>query len=806
MADWNRSFSLSIDPDRLLGPLISGVDAILAYGISILEIADLILSVIESLLFGLLDPIRAILEALLQEIKNFIRDLKAMGLYVTGDFKLITPDNYFADIVGGFQAYEQRMIARLVDRSDVNRPDFSPSARTAGVFFYVSSGDIGSIVRAISSLLALLGIKGKGTTAMPPPALPKAEFKTNAISGEDELTVSWTYSQVAGAVSGLMAPAPSGFIVEVSTVPDGLQLVALSENDQNSTTSTPTVATSVCLDPLSGRGLALYGGIGVAGAGSSGGDWETLENGPQQVRLRLDQATPLVKPSQLRNPGKQPYLGAAYYVKAGVFPRLLPGQVFSTTFTRDMLPEHASIVGGDLKPAPDNRSYYIRVRAVGSDFAEAIEDRMGVGILDVGTPKPLYNSNARVFFFTPAGIRNSFATRKFYPEASTVLPTGTVKLNQVSFASSPVSATFPSGAIKEYRRAVQAAIAVAILSRMDLKAPTNGKFSLNRVSVGTETGVESFIAEMLIKFGWFNLATPSSQEHFSDVTSFRSEVLSVSDQIAAELTQLNPPSDTLAEMVVDRAQEILEFKYRDMNLFDLLESKTTAFGIAATPDNVPSGILEPLTGPLRAPGYMVKSLIDETLPDFLWVKDVGSADSSPVLYGSGLPNGVQYFRNTAIANGLLEPAATVIRIAAGILARPQNDSQWIAVRLFQQNLTPVTDLLDALENYIDGFLDGLQGLLDAIIARIQALRARLHQLQALLETIRALLHSLMAFTITPISALIVTGDGTDGLLANFVNAGEKPQDGPGSFGAGAAFVVGDPVVIRILGLLGFEGL
>jgi len=197
---------------------------------------------------------------------------------------------------------------------------------------------------------------------------------------------------------------------------------------------------------------------------------------------------------------------------------------------------------------------------------------------------------------------------------------------------------------------------------------------------------------------------------------------------------------------------------------------------------------------------MLKPGVEE---NSVWIQDVGSADASPVLYGQALPNGVEYFRNTAIANGLLEPAATVIRIAAGILARPKTDSQWIAVRLFQQNLTPVTDLLDALENYIDGFLDGLQGLLDAIIARIQALRARLHQLQALLETIRALLHSLMAFTITPISALIVTGDGTDGLTANFMNAGEKPQDGPGSFGAGAAFVVGDPGLIRILSLLGF---
>lgn len=795
MADEWQGFSLTLDPNAFLGGIIDTLDGILEFGISILELADLVLSVMQSLLFGLIDPIRAIVEALLDELRALIQDLENTGVYITGDFALLTPNNLFANVVGGYSAYEQRMIARFVDRTDVNRPDFSPNAPTLGVFFYVSSGDIGKVIKAISSLLALFGPYKTGTTSFPPPAAPKAE-----INDSDELVVTWAYSQVAGVVSGLLAPAPAGFIIEISTVPTGLQVVSQTADDANSDSKNPPKNTYLCLDPQSNKVLNVYGGLGVCGSGASGQDWANLEKGTQQLRFRLDQTTPLIKPTDLVRDGNL-LLGSAYYVKAGVFSKLVPGQTFTTTFTRDMLPKHASFESGSASVVDDTRSYYIRVRAVASDLAEVFEDALGDVEDPVGKAIPLYGKAARLFFFSTTDVRNSGTAKKFFPSASTGTDSSDLRANLYSLASSPVSVTFPSAAVKEYRGVVRLAVAVAILARMDLKS--SDRYAVNRVASGNETNLEDFISQMLVRYRWFNLASPSAQEKFKNVDAFREEVLSVSTAIAANLTQTNPPSDELAALVINQAQPILDYEFIGKTLLELLESEDSEFGLGANPMLVMGRNNFELSEPRRAPGFTVKEGVVEGR--YAFENGVGSCDNSPVLYDLQYSNAnyIRFFRNVAIEEELLASSANVIRIAAGILARPQDDSQWVAIRLFGQNITPLTDILDIVEGYLSSVLNTVQSLIDSILASIQAIRARLNQLQALLETIRALLRSLSAFTISPMSALITVGNGTDGLLSKFVNSTNKPSDGPDAFGAGMVLVAGGPnrFLFRLLGEL-----
>jgi hypothetical protein len=266
--------------------------------------------------------------------------------------------------------------------------------------------------------------------------------------------------------------------------------------------------------------------------------------------------------------------------------------------------------------------------------------------------------------------------------------------------------------------------------------------------------------------------------------------------------QLNPPSDELAALVTGQASPILDYRFKDKSLLELLESEDSSFGLGANPMSLEAGFLDEYTGPFRTPGFLMKQGVVEGGDVYFWIPDVGSCDNSPVLYDESLPNKVVFFRNVAISDELLVPAANVIRFAAGILSRAPNDSNWTAIRIFEQNLTPITDILTVIDNYLSGFLGSVQTLIDSIIAAIQAIRARLNQLQALLETIRALLRSLSAFTISPMSALITVGDGTDGLLSNFVNSTNKPSDGPDSYGAGMVLVSGGPnrFFFELLGL------
>jgi ABC-type transporter Mla subunit MlaD len=99
-------------------------------------------------------------------------------------------------------------------------------------------------------------------------------------------------------------------------------------------------------------------------------------------------------------------------------------------------------------------------------------------------------------------------------------------------------------------------------------------------------------------------------------------------------------------------------------------------------------------------------------------------------------------------------------------------------------------ILDTIEKFLDGFLDGLQGLIDQIVRAIESIQARIHQLQALLETIRAYLARLRDFRLPSAAGLVAVGDGTVGLLNEFLAATNKPEDGAEAYSAGVVLVAG----------------
>ena len=135
MSEWT---TVSLDLDPLLEPIkpiLQTIDSVLAMIIAILNIVNAILNIIKAFLIGLLDPIRPIIEAIIQEVRNFIHDIRQIGVYITGDWTLCKYP--FTDLVGGYGKYEKRMMARLMDSSDPNRPNWSSRSSAVGAFFYV---------------------------------------------------------------------------------------------------------------------------------------------------------------------------------------------------------------------------------------------------------------------------------------------------------------------------------------------------------------------------------------------------------------------------------------------------------------------------------------------------------------------------------------------------------------------------------------------------------------------------------------------------------------------------------------------
>ncbi len=811
--------TLEVDPSKLLGPVnsvIAAVDSVLEILIQLLNLANLILSVVKAFLVGLLDPIRALVEALLAELRALIEDLRQLGVYVCGDWKLIDPDNLFSDIVGGYGAYERRMIARLVNSNDPSRPNFSSNSPTLGIFLYVSSGDIAPVIKAVAALMKFFnGGLGGGTKAFPTPTTPKASFGTKALGiaafGEiakgldrvpDAVAVTWTMPAGTANIPSLLAPAPYGFIIEVSTVPNGLLAVAVQpkDGDTSKVVGLPKI-TQIAIDPNNNQPLRVFGGLGSAGAGPDGITWTGLESGDAQaprMYFQLDQNSPLIAPSSLISNGR-PLLGNAYYLKAGMFPKMLPGQSFTVALERSTLPLHATINSdGSLKVAPETTQYYIRVRAVTEEIAAAFEGSFGSDGYLAGYPVDMFPTSFRLFRFDADTVRK-VKSGAFFPLRPGEKDTSTIAPNSFSNATSPVAVTFPTALSLTYIKTIQSAVAVSILARSDLKEGFSADtFEKNRIVPGYATGMEQLSDKLFSKYG----IEPSSVFIDPSPSGFRYRINSVLGQVSQDLYNIGNPPDSVASTVIDLGAPLLAFKWSDLNrvypnqtILESLASDVKNQGLGANPygRGLPYKFLEVSydagNGPIRTPCfYNTPNYSSST-----WISGQGSADKSPVIYSDEGTGKVEFVRN-ALNNhqdgSILDSATSVLQVAAASLTRPVKDSEWITFKLIPQALAPLDDILDQLDKLLNGLLDGAQGLIDQIVSVIESVQARIFQLQALLEQIRALLRLIRAFKLPSMSGLVVVGDGTNGLLSSLITSQNKPNDAIDAYGAGALIVAG----------------
>lgn len=853
--------TIEVNLDDLLEPVepvIETIDSVLGFLITVLNIVQTILNVIKVFLVGLLDPIRTIVELIIEEVRNIIQDLRQLGVYLTGDWTLIKPENKFADLIGGYQAYERRMLGRLLDRSDPNRPDFSSSSVALGVFFYASSEDIHVLVRIIRAIIKFFGrgdlmgrsrpfatpttptftygTDGAGLASFRQLAKTTASFrqlaKTTASAVPDRVTVTW--SMPAGtAKNRLFSPAPKGFLIHASTIEDGLQVISLSpKTDVSAAVQNLPRVQAAAVDPTTNGPLKLYGALSDIGAAEDPTDFSGVEafddaQAPGLV-LQKDQNTPLIKASTLQS-GDQRLLGDTFYSKVGVLTKIGAGTSYSATFKRDELPLHASFkAGSDGFAEVDTETpttFFFRIRALDKDMSDALDNG---GTLTA--PKSLYGGSNRLYFFSREAV-NKAQSGVLLPDCtSTFGNTEAPYFSNFTPASGAGAANLPTANQGKYIQAIQAAVALAILCRADLTEATPGEFKYNTYAVGrslggVEGGARPLMAWLGVNATWF-------KGRNADV--FRRKMRNAMLQVSTYLQQRGAPPDSLAEVIVKQAEVLIgvsRFKWSDY------DSSLPKYGILASIllEDPPDGeggnfqgiggnpycrpdpkkvLIERYYDPQVAGDYLTRVPAFDLIDNFsqtegYWVEGEGSADLSPIVYHNGDSRVAYYIRNVALQHKggeLLAAAAAVLQVASALANRPVGDAQWVAIRLMPQAFVPLEELLNKLDRFLQGVLDGLQGITDKIIAYIEQIQARIYQLQALLEKIRALLRALTFFSLPSVSALVVVENGTDGLAGALVSAGNKPDDSSLSYGGGAALVTGGipSVLVETLALI-FSG-
>lgn len=849
----------SLDP--LLAPvqpILDSVDSILESVIAILNVMQSLLNIIKAFLVGLIDPLRPLVELILDEIRSLIADLRQLGVYLTGDMDLITPENNFGNLLGGYSAYERRMLGRLLDRRDPNRPDFTSSTTVVGVFFYASSEDINEVIRLMSGILKFFGQSHqmKKVRAYNAPTAPELSYGAGSASlasfrqlGQmsidlvpDSLSASWSMPSSAGGLSNVFSPAPKGFLIHVSTIRDGFMVVSQTPKDDvaSGVSALPQIVCGA-VDPATSSPLRVYGGIAdIAASDSDSTDFSQVEAvSPQAplLLLQVDQNTPLIKPSLLKN-GDIPLIANTYYVRVDGPLRGGPGTKYTAVLSRDQLPQHASFSTGTDGFAQiegeteDATTFYVRVRALTEDYVDALQ--MGLtGTLSA--PASVYTgTQLRPFRFSPQLLRQS-RTGVLVPEPPGPKVTEQLSVAAFTQASGAATATFPAAVQMQYIEAVKCAILVAVLCRADLTESADDTFHTNVCAPGQSLlGLEGAGRDLIAHFGisplWFKGNRPNV---------FRQKLRWLMDQITSELQSKGAPPDAVAEAIVALAAPMLSFTWSDIGgspefqpltiLESIGESVTFAgtslqnseqTGVGGNPycrseaKKVIDGWYSVGLGPAREPAFMVRDG-DEAAAARCWMPGDGSADYSPIIYvdpasdSTGVSARVEFIRNALMSHqdGVVVSTATqVLQLAGAMVSRPQGDTQWTAIRLMPQALVPLDQLLERLERFMSGILDGLDGVTEKIVAYIDAIQARIYQLQALLEQIRALLRSLDFFSIPSAAGLVLVESGTDGLTTALVGSTNKPSDEASAYGGGVLVVAGGlPTVLLEMIALMLEG-
>lgn len=803
-------FPADIDLTKLLEPVqpvFEAADGVLELLIDALNILQAVLDTIKAFVVGLLDPIRSLVEAIINEIRAFIQDLRNLGayLYMGDTARVVYP---FNQLVGGYTAFQRRMLAAYVDTSDPKRPVFSPSSAVLSVYFYLSVQvtDLYKMIELVVAICRFFGGFAKDSQPYPTPVPVTVtygasrtllnRFNTlgvNLTTGADAeyALVEWQMPAGGQAFIGSAGPAPNGFIVDVCTEPNGLLVWADGPDPKSNAASGTARKRYVVTDPaLPNAPLRVYGGLDSVVFGVVGqipATTETINTDATYAFFSTTQTStplPLSELTRLQNDsGGKHYLGRSFFVKNTLFSTMTGGQNFMVVIPKNLLPYTGDFtsqptadgeVVGALRlngAASQPTTYTVTVRAVSKQVADTITATAGYG---TGTVTDPYYDFSPVFYLNDATTRGVVG--------STVVP------QHLNGDFSPVSASMVVSFPGPVADAIVSALLVALLSRSDLPVTGNDAgFQFN--SALEATGLEAVAGDL---FKYMRISNPNRYFGQTTASAFRSDLKT---KVYGYLTTLLPKlGDSLA--LVSESEEavgvLLNFKWSDVNPtwpdLTLLQSLSD---VGPTSGLHPSPARFSVTKPpnlVRAPSFSTTPTM--LAPVFLYGQ--GSCDNAPVIVSAnpsadGSPRAA--FCRNLFPEEVYRAARTVLVLSAPVPTR-EGESQWANKLLFPNGFPQVLALLDNMEQFLLTVLDGLQGIADAIVAFIDALQARITQLQALLEQIRALLDLISTLRLGNVSVLVTLEAGTSGALRAFMNAENPPVDTAADYGFGFALVVG----------------
>jgi len=853
--------TISLEIPDFLEPVREAIDAFFSFLIQILNILLQVLEILKVFATGLLDPLIALIEAIRDLIEALLNDLRQLGIYIHGDFYALEgPD--FQALKGGYLTYEGRMVARLQDTQDPNRPDISEFSTCIAVFLFVQTDirGINRIVQLIRSILSLFNRQ------YPLPRMQNRVVNIQATYGYDGATIfsfnkgffrselfdkespddsinnpynavnlTWQMAPIPGAPfpdTPIMPPA--GFLVEFSTLEQPIKLVAervIEGSAQDMDLQNQPAKTEVVEllnedeEPILLRGgaqqLDISGSINFNDAVDFQGEFKSDAVRVYGLRNLNDQS-PI--PLDLLQEGDKNFIQKTFFVPLAQN-LFFPGKGFGATFLFDDMPFAADfelntglIPGqkGRVQRRNDNRQperFFVRVRAVNRSVRSATDYQ--------------YSINTNV-------LRDRDG-----PVAGMKSPSE-VDFNDAGPPSDVTPILFPDASTQLYLRAVGEALAVMALARADLPLLLGRNGSVGFPPIGPlkdgtvdpywetyegrtnkSTQLEQIAKFMMIRITGRRQIKKFFEKAGSSPAQFRRKLFINCINYTNRLLTQNLPPLAARDLAIARAEDLLNFQIAftengyqvstDPNFSSFFEDLPSGTPLELLQDNdLQQGIApNPLSlgiGDSRAAERIRGDINNETVlarePHFFFAAPPGSTvgrgsvDMAPVVYSrsNNQLEQIDFFRNL-VPDSVYEGAAFVLQVAAGPAVRPQ-ERGWIAFRVFPQGIPAIDRFFDQILSLLRSIQAAIESIAETIVRYIEFLQSRIRELQAFLNRINALIQRLLRFffSITPAAGLVVVAPGTDGITTALIGSQNKPIGPPNpesdSYGGGIVLFAG----------------
>lgn len=740
--------SISVNFD-IFEPLRPPIQSVLQFLEVIVTILEVILDILKTFFLDLLNPIKAIVQALIAALRAIINQILSSGfavLLVHPDFSQPDYAGVLYSASGGYPGFESRVVSKFYDAGDLFRPQYPPGSSVGMLVFYVGADSPGDLLGLIMALLALIKLP-IDISALPAPvdvkALPVAEggsavssFRALFDPGlRNSIQLSWRMPQSA---SGLNAP---GFVGQVVSFYN--QFIFPNFVIER-TGPFPQDAGEDELDP---QGDPVYVDVSSStlGPGIVDGIITRYKFPPvnSKVLLREEDKSmyrrfPKKIPIQFGGDGEA-RSGVPQGSSSGVKPdlALLTG---IATGTYQYLDED------DLIPG---RTYYYRVRA----FFGNASDYVALTSKDPEDYKALTvtSGNFKILRLAPKMLagRPSRVAKGVVPR-------------QVSGDFNPYFAV--------YR-----AIIAGLLLNMEMPAvfpPGSGIEDSNfRNEQRTGWGTLGMLGGQI---GPLKAASSLSSE-FRDNFLVKSTARKLANSIAQKLVETSSLRDILADKWRAGARQVT-----DKLVGEVANALTGEFDGSLT-GQVPWTLLGVVGGYTRSAGAKTEAYL---------AKELTYTGSEPILPGPVPLSGPDRLTVVTVQDRL--DLANFLRSALAIVSHQSSYLAWYSVTLGDLFPALIPFLFD-FEQFLEALLKAIENALAELIAIIETLIQKVRALMQILQTIDDILKLLeINLTVSILAVGPTTNGSADTLAQGLISSTNKPGSSPFGLHSGLVMTFGGP--------------